>query len=217
MLDGVEYTYTGGEGTTTLTGVTPDPTAGTPTAGDLIYQSMVTTANSSITTLPTSLPNSFIATARNQVYYASEVENEVYVSKTNDYKDCSVSVPRVVGEGGLLHLDATVKGFVAQENSVYVTCGNDQWYNTAIKLSSDNASEALEVERLKTASRQGAFSQELITKDKNNIIFVSKEPVLTTLGRVVDVDTVPQSQDLSFPIVDDFNNYDFTGGSAKIS
>ena len=215
MLGGIEYTYTAGEGTTTLTGVTPDPTAGGHSVGDLIFQSVVTVANSAITVLPDSLPNSYIATLKNQIYYASEIENEVYVSKTNDYKDCTVSTPRVVGEGGLLHLDSIVKGFVPQENSMYITCGDNQWYNTGIILSADNTKESLKAERLKTASKQGSFSQELITKDKNDIIFVSKEPVLTTLGRVVDVDTIPQSMDISFPIVDDFNVYDFTGGSAK--
>ena len=37
MLGGIEYTYTGGEVTTTLTGVTPDPTGVTIPVGSLIY------------------------------------------------------------------------------------------------------------------------------------------------------------------------------------
>jgi len=39
IIDGTEYEYTGGEGTDTLTGVTPDPDAGGVTAGDMAVQS----------------------------------------------------------------------------------------------------------------------------------------------------------------------------------
>jgi len=218
MIRGVEYTYTGGQGTLTLTGVTPDPTAqgaNVPIAGDMTFQSLTTVPNSSITTLPDTLPNSYIATFKNQVYYASEVENDVYISKLNNYKDCSVSTVRVVGEGGLLHLDANITGFVPQEDAMYISAGKDQWYNTKFALSSDNAKEALDIDRLKTTSRQAAYSQEFITKDKNNVIFVSNEPVLTTLGRVSGVISTPQSSDISWTIIDDFNSYNFTGGSCK--
>lgn len=40
-IDGTVYTYTGGEGTTTLTGVTPNPTLGGHVAGDLITQTLI--------------------------------------------------------------------------------------------------------------------------------------------------------------------------------
>lgn len=38
LIDGVAYAYTGGEGTTTLTGVTPDPSANGVAAGDIAVQ-----------------------------------------------------------------------------------------------------------------------------------------------------------------------------------
>jgi len=66
ILNGVTYTYTGGYGTTTLTGVTPDPTLVASVAGDLIYQPVATRAAADLTSEPT-FNYDLIATLYNQV------------------------------------------------------------------------------------------------------------------------------------------------------
>ncbi len=211
-INGVNYAYTGGSATTTLTGVTPDPT-GSVTTDDIVHQTVITNSNSS---LSLALPNNdLISTRNNQVYVASESNHSVYISAVNDFKDFTFSDPRLVGEGGILTLDGFVVGFRPQEDTMYITAGKDQWYSTNFTLSSDNTAEALGVERLKTNSNQAAISQEYITNDKNNVLFVSNEPVLNTLGRVAGVITTPQTTDVSAPIVNEFNRYNFTGGSVK--
>lgn len=212
VINGTTYAYTGGTGTTILTGVTPDPTGGGHVAGDIVHQAVVTTANSSMTSIPSTLSNDLIAVLRNQTYVASLTANQVYVSKVNSFTDYSFSNPRTTGEGALLTLDATPTGMVPQESYMEIHAGQDQIYQTEFVLSSDLQNENLNVNRLKTTSQQAAQSQALLNKIKNNSVFVSNEPILNTLGRVTNVVLTPQITDISYPIVNDFNSYDFTDG-----
>jgi len=213
-INGVSYAYTGGDGTTTLTGVTPDPLAGGVVAGDIAHQTLRTTANSAMTSIPAALANAVIEVLNNQVYVGSLTNNQVYVSKQNSFTDYSFSTPRLPGEGALLTLDAPPVGFVAQEEFMYISSGQDFWFKIGYQLSSDNTKEAVNIQRLKTTVQQGAQSQALISKVKNNVFFVSFEPTLDTLGRVELVQT-PQTENISDLIEKDFNSYDFTGGSSK--
>lgn len=211
VINGVTATYTGGEGTTTLTGVSVDFSA--TAVGAVIHQGVKTTANSSITGLPTQFKNTLIAVLNNQVYYGASDSREVYVSKQNNYKDCSFSVPRIVGEGAIITLDAVPRAFIAQENDMYMSAGSGQWYNTSFTLSSDLVNESLTIERLKTAPLQAAKSQAFTWKVKNKIAFLTNEPTFNLLGRVENITATPENTDISDIIRNDFDTYDFTGGS----
>ncbi len=214
-IHGVSYSYYGGANTNTLFGVSPDPSLASPAiiAGDIAHQTVVTVPNSTTTGLPATLANSLIGNLKNQIYIGSLVNNQVYVSKINTFTDYSFTTPvRKVGEGAILTLDSTPVAFVPQEDAMYISAGKDQWYSTQFQLSSDLASETLTIQRLKTTTQQGAQSQALTSKIRNNVVFVSFEPILNSLGRVSDVVLTPQVSDLSFPIVDDMNSYDFTDG-----
>lgn len=216
VINGNTYTYAGGFGTTTLTGVAPDP-SGEP-VDSLIFQSAVSTANSAMTSIPATLKNDNIATLRNQVYVGSFTARQVYVSKVNDYQDFSFTSPtRVVGEGALLTLDANFVAFSPQETSMYLSTSNnssDIWYQTQFTLSSDLTKEDFQIVRVKTGPRQGAKSQAFITKTKNDVLYVSNEPSMDSLGRVVNIQATPQSEDISDSIRDSFDNYDFEDGSS---
>lgn len=211
-INGTDYNYTGGEGTTTLTGVTPDPTLGGYAAGTLIVQKPYTLAAGSATAIPTTYTRDLISCLLNQIYLGSNVSNEVYISKVNDYTNFTYTTPvRIVGEGAKVTLRAFPTAFVPQESSMYISAGQNQWYYTKKILSSDNAKETFDITPLKSANNQGSRSPEAVGKDKNNVIFVSYEPVLTSLGRVAQILETPQLGDYSWPIVSDFNSYDFTG------
>src|SRR5690606_14671061 len=106
--------------------------------------------------------------------------------------------------------DGTPTALIPQENSMYLSAGQNQWYETTFTLSSDLTSEQLTIQRLKTTARQGAKSQALTNKIKNSIVYVSNELILNTLGRVSNVVLTPHVTDISFPLVNDFNGYDFT-------
>lgn len=211
VIGGVTATYTGGENTTTLTGVSVDFSA--TAVGSVIHQGVRTTPNASITGLPAAFKNTLIAVLNNQVYYGASDSREVYVSKQNDYKDCSFSTPRIVGEGALITLDGVPTAFISQENDMYISAGLSQWYNTNFTLSSDLINETLTIERLKTAPLQSAKSQAFTWKVKNKIAFLTNEPTLNLLGRVENITATPENEDISDIIRNDFDTYNFEGGS----
>ncbi len=212
-INGTTYTATGGFGTTTLTGVTPDPSG--EASGSVIVQTPRTIAISTFTNGPgANYIVDGIANLRNQIYLGSLNHNSVFISKVNDYTNYTFTSPvRVVGEGALVTMDAPWRAFMPQEDYMTLFAGLDQIYQTKFTLSADLAKEDFAIARLKTTALQGTQSQDLTSKIKNNIVFVSNEPIVNTLGRVDNVVLTPQVSDISFPIVNDMNLYDFTDGS----
>ncbi len=227
-IRGIDYTYTGISGNT-FTGVTPDPTVGSGTiyAGDIAVQKVVTTANSSFTAGPPSaFPNALISTLNNQIFIGSLTSSTFWMSKINSFVDFSFSASgRLPGEGATATLDDNLVAFVPQEDVMYISCGKTFWYNTKLTQSaaaiynSATASttsityETFEVKLLKTNPRQGAQSQSLVGKMKNDVIMITNEPTFDTMGRVDQILGTPQTTNISDSIKLDFDQYDFTGGS----
>jgi len=97
---------------------------------------------------------------------------------------------------------------------MYIAAGKSFWFQTVFTLSADTTKEALTVKRLKTTTQEAARSQETVAKIKNEIVFISNEPTLSSLGRVENVET-PQSRAISDSIKSDFDDYDFTNAHLK--
>ena len=213
IINGNVYTYTGGEGTTTLTGVTPDPSA--EPVNSVIHQSVRTNANSTSigSSLPSAFTNDLIGVLRNQVYIGSLTSQSIYISKVNSYTDYQFTAPtRIVGEGAIITLDGIAVSLMPQEDTMYISAGKDFWYQTKFTLSSDLTKEDFSITRLKTSARQAAQSQALTAKNKNSIVFISNETTFDELGRLVNNFNTPLSQNISDPIKNDFDVYDFTDG-----
>lgn len=208
----VTANYTGGTGTTTLTGVTVDYSSNvTYPVQSIIQQTVVTTTNAAMTAIPATLKNNLISVLRNQIYIGSFTNNSIYISQVNNYKNYSFTAPvRLVGEGALVTLDCSPTGFVPQEDRMYITGGKEQWYETRFTLSSDLTSESFEIIRLKTSVLQAARSQAAIAKTKNDVMFINNETSFDSLGRVLNILATPQSENISDPIKDDFDSYDWT-------
>lgn len=213
VIRGTTYTYTGGYATTTLTGVTPNPTLGGLVVSDLIYQPIKIVTPADMTSEP-SFGIDLIATLYNQVYLGALDSREVYVSKINNYKDYSFTAGRLPGEGGLLTLDAAIVAFDPQEEYMSIHAGKDQIYKTVFTLSADQTKETLVVQRLKTSVQKAARSQSAIGKVINDTVFVSNEPTIDTLGRVEQI-TTPQTKPLSDAIKADLDLYNLTGVHVK--
>jgi hypothetical protein len=177
-------TYTGGETTTTLTGVTQDPTSYTITAGNMIIQGVRTSAN----TPASAFDNDLIEVLNNQVYVGDLQRRDIYVSTVGNYTTYTYASPRTVGEGALLTLDECPTAFVVQEDSMYISTRN-QWYLTNFTLSEDIQNESLTIKRLLTSPLQGAINQGSVLKAKADIYFVSNEPSIDSLGRVENIPT----------------------------
>lgn len=219
VIGGVSATYTGGESTTTLTGVSVDFSA-SPVAS-IIHQAPITTALSAMTAILATLGPTVIGCGRrNQVYIGSSTSNNLYISKVNSYTDYSFTTPvRVVGEGALIPLDSPPVKFVPLENrndtnayDLYISEGLDTWAVIRATLSSDLTKETYEHIRVKVAALQGAKSEQLVTKMKNHIVFLGNDNVTNFLG-YISYQNVPETVDFSYSIVDDMNSYDTTDGS----
>lgn len=210
LIDGVEYAYTGGTGTTTLTGVTPDPSAGGVVAGDIATQKITTNSNKP----GSGLTNDIIDILNQQVYVGDYTSREVYISANDDLTDFSgISTPRQPGEAALLTLDNAPVAFVVQEDKMYISAGRSDWYETAFSLQNSGSAfiEDISIKKLKNAPQQAAKQKDLVANIKNAVVFISNEPTLEELGRIENINT-PQSKPLSDPIKPDFDAYDFTGG-----
>jgi len=287
-IEGIDYTYTGGEGSTTLTGVSPNPTGGGHTAGDFVHQTIRVSTNTPVAavaytnttiafvnsnpdtitdsangfvtqgfkvgdiitvsgtvnnnrtytiatvvagtltlvttdavtaegaggsfTLTAYRPwtNDIIATLRNQVYVGSFTSRQTFVSVVGDYDNFTApTVPRLVGESALLQFDSTPVGYIVQEESMYISGTLGEWYQVTFDLSADLTSEQITVKRLKTGPQQSANNQAAIFKAKNDVIFISNEPTLDSLGRVENINT-PTSKPISDPVKNLFDRLDFT-------
>lgn len=210
-INGTTYNYTGGGATLTLTGVTPDPSA--EPVNSVVQQTVATTPSSAITDLP-ALNYSLIANYKQYLVLGDLANRNIYGSTENNAYSFAFSQPtRVVGEGFSFTLDDFPTALIPQDQDLYVSGGKDSWYFSQFTLSADLTNEAVSFNRLKTAVLQAAQSQALTTKIKNNIAFLSFEPIVNALGPVSNILNVPQTTDLSFPIVNDINAYDATDGS----
>lgn len=211
VINGTVYTYTGGTGTITLTGVTPDPSG--ETLNSVIHQNVVTTANSAMTGIPATFTNYNIANISGQILVTATNSQQEYLSNVNTFTDYSFSTPRIKGEGAILLTAGVPTAIQVQEDTLYLSAGLDYWYQLVFKLSADNTTENVGFVNLKTTSRQGAISQEASSKIKNNLFYLSNEPVVNSLGTQQNYLLSPQTTDLSFPIVNDIDNYDLDDSS----
>jgi len=212
IINSTTYTYTGGESTNTLTGLSADPRTGNST-GDVAIQGVTTFSNKPASD-STTFPNDYIATLNNQVYIGSSKNNTVYIGKNTDFTNYTPSAPRLPGEGTSVTLDGYCSGFAVGEEDMYISSGKDFWFRTKFTLSDDITTEDLAIRRLKTSPGQAVISRGAIGNMKNYTVFISNEPTLDFLGRIENIDTV-QSEPISDAIKKDFDTYTFTNAHIK--
>ena len=215
-INGNTYKYEGYSGNK-MFGLTSNPTG--EAIGSVVVQRPVDYGTNN-GLLFTGFPNNFnidlISNLNNQIYYGSLNSNQVYISKVNDFTNVSFTTPvALVGEGGLLSLRSSPTAFVVQESTMYISAQNSTWYTITLTVSSDGSKQTFTINPLKIGANQAAQSQEVITKDKNDIVFITLEPVVSTLGRVVNQLATPMTQDLSWMIVNDINKYNLTRAYLK--
>lgn len=204
---GTEYTYTGGAGTTTLTGIAD--TTGL-IAGDVLIQKVVTASNK-----PASgHTNDTIHVFENQLVIGSFDDNEVFISQNDDYDDFTYSAPRVAGEGALLTLDGPSGGFGTLSNSLLAFAGRNSIFRakyTEITVGS-TLSETLTVDKLKSGIDQSAKSPDCIIPIGNALAYLSYEPALRLLDQPESIEG-PQLRTLSNPIKPDFDDETWTNAN----
>ena len=224
---GVVYQYDSISGQTfTLHSGTPSPVGSV--VNSPVYQQPVSSSFSGYTFTnsiapPTGFTCDLIGVLNtNQVMVASIVNNLVYLSKAGTYIDYSQSTARLQYEGDTMETIGAVTAFSPQENDMYISAGLDEWYTTDFVQTTITDSttgttltfETSQLAQIKTARNQAAQSQYSTTKIANNVVYLSNEPFINSLGRVANILQTPQITNLSYPIVTDMNLYNFTDASA---
>lgn len=205
---GTDYTYTGGEYSQTLTGIS-DVTG--LQAGDLLLQKIVTQTSKPLA----NRNNHTIGVFQNQAFVGSDEDENVLISKNTSYFDFSYSAPRVEGEGGILTLTDPTKGFGILAGTMIVFSGISAAFKvvyTQITVGT-TLTESLTALPLKIGIRQGAYNQETIVPFGNALMYLSNEPAVLMIETVALADE-PQLKALSNPIKPDMDAEDFTNACA---
>ena len=213
--NGVGYTYTGGESTATLTGLTAFPAI---TIGDAVWQTPIAVA------LPSGITGSFpnftpdlIGVQLNQVVLASTKSMMVFGSSATDYTNYTLTTPRVPGGPFQKPVNDNVTCIIPIDNnqqsvnSLMIGSGTHSFYHIFYQLAQDNSSEIVNMVRLKTASGSGLISTGAIGAIKNSTAYITREPTLDTISNLETINNTPVSD----PIKDDFDRYDFTGAHVR--
>jgi hypothetical protein len=202
---GTEYVYTGGEGTTTLTGIAD--TTGI-VAGDILVQKVITKSN-----LPEAgSTNHFIHNHENQICIGSEDDEEVHMAQNTDYQDFTPSSPRVAGEGATLTLTAPTRGFASLGSTLLIFSGD----STIFKIEYEQVAitttlaETLKIKKLDTGVNQGALNQECIVPIGNAIAYLTNEVALRIIEAPEQLTGI-NPKTYSNPIKPDFDAEDWTG------
>lgn len=225
-IGSVDYTYTGGESTGTLTGVSPSPLAATTPIQSGDIGSQVVRTYSTLTMQSGSAPTSFdvIGMLNNQVVIGSTNSRIVNISKNTSFINYQYTSPlRLPGEGALISLDSCPTAFKEGPDNgtntptYYVWAGTDDCYRINFKqeISTDASGishiyETTPVKRLPTSSGSAAISQDACVDVKNATVYLSHEPTIDTLQNVTTL-SAPKGLPISDSIKDDLESFDLTG------
>jgi len=211
LTTGNEHTYTGGEGTTTLTGL--NNTTGI-SDGDILVQKVATNSNK-----PASgYKNDFIKVNLNQLWVGSNSNKEVFVSKDDDFTDFSFSSPRIPGDGALLTLEGIGRAFAVFGEATVVFAGKDLIYKSEFQQLdvSGTLTETLNIKRIKTTANMAAQSQRVVTEIGDAVAFLTFEPELRFLTEIEEIAS-PQIRTLSDQIRPTFVAADFTNADMQFN
>lgn len=209
---GVEYTYTGGEATDTLTGLSGFPSV---TVGNYTWQAPITLANPGA--INANFKQDLIGVQLNQLVLASTKSQEVYGSEDDDYTDFTLTSPRAPGDPFKVTMDNYCTCIVPIDNQAQTTSalmfggGTNEFFQFSYQLAQDNSSELVRMVKLKTASGSGLISVGAIGTIKNSTAYISLEPALDTIDRLETVAGAPLSDDIK----NDFDLYDFTDAHVR--
>lgn len=216
IYNGVSYTYTGGESTDTLTGLTAFPAV---TAGDAVWQEATQlTLPAAITTpFPLFYPD-LIGVQLNMVFIASTKSQMVFASKGTDYTNWTVTTPRAAGDpvqqpltSGpatcIVPIDSS-SDVLNAINTLVFGSGIDAFDQIDFRMSQDNSAELLRIIRYRTAAGMGLIAKDAICSIKNDTVYISREPGIGSLSKsgLEGADGHP----ITDPIKNDFDTYDFT-------
>lgn len=210
IINGVLYAYTGGETTTTLTGVTPNPSA--IVANTAVFQAVVTYPNIFASTFSAD----FLKIVNNQVYLGSYTSRLIPISSSTDYTNYTVPIPRVSGSPELVVLDGTGKGIGVRQGNACIGYGNGGW--AVISFADITVGTTLTNVTTRTlkpvAVLQAPYAHEFIDSVNDNLIYLAQDQQVREFG---DFNTafVPVYPSLSQAVATELSGEVFTGGGLR--
>jgi len=236
IIDGREFTYTGGESTTTLTGVTASSgTVDSLTSGMVAIQSVISVAGGSGRMFPASFDADFIISFGNQVSVGSYLSKVVYQSA--DVTVTSGAAANIVGctnfqnvgdhvagDPDTITLDTFPKGFGQEDGKLVIFAGINELYliepNVNVTFSytgSDGASRLAynKVTKKILPSLNSALGHEFIGNLNGNIVWLDQKQQLRAYGAFSQENFIKPVH-LSLAVKDELSEDDFTGGHLKV-
>jgi len=200
---GTEYTYTGGESTTTLTGITD--TTGLQ-ANDILVQKVVTNSNTPVA----SHTNNYIYNFENQIVIGSDDDEEVYLAQNSNYTDFTPSSPREAGEGATLTLDSPCRGIASLGSTLLLFAGRSSIFKAQYEQIAvgTTLAETLKIKKLDVGVNQGAWNQETIVPVGNSLIYLTCEPAIRVIENPDNLTGI-NPKTFSNPIKPDFDAEDW--------
>jgi len=209
-IEGTEYTYTGGETTTTLTGVTPD--ASGITVGATALQSVITETD----TPASGFLSDFIKVINNQVYVGSYTSRLCYISSSTDFTDYVVPTPRTPGDPELLTLDQVLKGIGVRQGKAHIGIGSSAWAIisfTDITVGTD-LTQQTNVDVKPVAVQQAPYAHEFIDNVGDNLVYLGQDQILRAFGDFNNL-FVAGYPSLSDEVETELQEEDFTSGALR--
>lgn len=208
VVDGVTYTYTGGASTSTLTGVTPDPTT---TVGKKAFEPVI---EETLTSVSADYNIDYVGVYRNQLYLGSDTSRLVPVSSGIDYKLFTLVLTRAAGDPNEFTLDDNSKGFMATKQSMLMFGANNTVMEVKYALSADQTREAFTVDHVINGDNQGSLSARARVSVGGNIYYINRD---LQMDVIQITSSLTQSADVnpSELVQNDFDSFDWTDSQMK--
>lgn len=208
IINGTEYTFSGVT-TTTLTGVSPDPT------GEAVGSVVLQKPDTDTDTVEDGYLIDFIKVVNNQLYTGSETSRKVYVSKNTDWTDFTKSSPRATGEGEEITLDENPTGIGQREGKAHIG-SKKAWYEVSYNQLTvgSTLSEQTKVDRKAMSGKKGLLRHEFVGNVGDDMVYVTQDQQLHIYGSFRNF-TQSQFPSLSDDIEVELKNEDLTGGHIK--
>lgn len=212
VINGTTYAYTGGAGTTTLTGVTPNPTG--EAANSYVFSAVVTNSNKPAA----SYPSDFIKVVNNRAFVGSYTSQLIYISSSTDFTNYTIPSPIIPGSPNILTLDGVGKGIATRQGNAHVSFGTDGWMEVTFPTYTDATGVLLEqiTPVLKPVQALGAaLAHEFIANNGDNFVYLAQDQQLRYFGGANTAFTTVFPA-LSQEVYTELQAEDFDGGGIKI-
>lgn len=216
VIGGVEFTYTGGESTSTLTGVTPDASA--IAANGVAIQSVMVESSKPAA----GFSADFIKTIGNQLWVGSYTSRLVYISDDSDFKNFVVPTPASPGDPELLTLDDAPSCITVRQGNGHISAGLSDWYEIIFEITTltnlftgaTSQIRKTRVDKKPVSNLSAALAHEFVDVVGNDIVYLSKDQQVRVFGTFRNINQ-PKYPSLSQAVQDEFVQEDFTGGHLR--